>query len=101
MDITKQVRKDLKVLIDSNLKDWQEYLEPSCGDEDCENHSTQLTIGLSDKGDEWTYQTGDNSFTGSAYLSPHWVVTYFGNDTTADELLDDILEDIEQIEVIS
>jgi hypothetical protein len=33
----------------------------------------QLTIGINESGD-WDYQTGDNSYTGSAYHYPHWAV---------------------------
>lgn len=32
-----------------------------------------LTIGWNVTG-EWSYQTGDNSFTGGAYGYPHWAV---------------------------
>lgn len=34
----------------------------------------QLTVGLNDAG-EWSWQTGDNSFTGGAYGYPYWAVT--------------------------
>jgi hypothetical protein len=33
-----------------------------------------LTVGWRTDG-EWSYQTGDNSFTGGAYGYPHWAVT--------------------------
>lgn len=32
-----------------------------------------LTIGWQKDG-QWSYQTGDNSFTGGAYAYPHWAV---------------------------
>jgi hypothetical protein len=40
-----------------------------------ESPSIQLTIGWDDKTGEWAYQTGDNSYMGSAYHYPLWAVT--------------------------
>ncbi|MCP3665728.1 MAG: hypothetical protein GY696_25075 [Gammaproteobacteria bacterium] len=47
----------------------------------------QVTIGVSDDGKTWGYQTGDNSYTGGAYGFPHWGVTYVYPGTTADDIL--------------
>lgn len=33
----------------------------------------QLTVGMNDAG-EWSWQTGDNSYTGGAYGYPYWGV---------------------------
>lgn len=33
----------------------------------------ELTVGANEAG-EWSYQTGDNSYTGGAYGFPHWAV---------------------------
>ena len=44
----------------------------------------QVTIGatLADDGTlSWSYQTGDNSFTGGAYGHPHWAVVYLYRDS--------------------
>jgi hypothetical protein len=50
--------------------DLKEFVE--C--EDCdEYHGMDLTVGWSLDG-RWSWQTGDNSFTGSAYYHPHWAV---------------------------
>ena len=47
--------------------------------------SIDLTIGWSPETGEWSYQTGDNSFTGGAYGYPIWAVTaiYRRNDSRA------------------
>lgn len=37
--------------------------------------SIDLTIGWSPETGAWSYQTGDNSFTGGAYGYPIWAVT--------------------------
>ena len=41
--------------------------------EDDELPGIQLTVACNDNG-EWDYQTGDNSYSGSAYHYPHWAV---------------------------
>jgi len=33
-----------------------------------------LTVGWSDETGKWSWQSGDNSFTGGAYGYPHWAV---------------------------
>jgi len=91
MRITNEVKTDLAKLIELNLTEWKKWLED-------DEHFNDLTIGLPDKGDEWGYQTGDNSFTGGAYSFPHWAVTSFGLNTTTAELFADVLDQIDQIE---
>ena len=43
-----------------------------------------VTVACDDDVTEWSYQTGDNSFTGGAYGLPHWAVVsiYRGSDPT-------------------
>ncbi len=41
--------------------------------DDDEIPGIQLTVACNDNG-EWDYQTGDNSYSGSAYHYPHWAV---------------------------
>lgn len=100
MDITNGVREDLKIFIEANLKDWKDYISDDPKDfEEGEIPYNTLTVGLNDKGSEWSYQTGDNSFTGGAYGSPHWAVVYFFKGTSALELFENLLIDISMIEV--
>lgn len=40
-----------------------------------------LTIGTDDEAASWSYQTGDNSYTGGAYGSPHWAVVYLSRES--------------------
>jgi hypothetical protein len=102
MYISVNVRDDLIKLINLNLSDWQSYLDVMSDvadtDED-ECNFNDLTVGLSENGQEWSYQTGDNSFTGGAYSFPHWAVVSFSKDTTPKELIDDLLQNIAMIEV--
>jgi hypothetical protein len=56
-------------------------------DDDCradqftDEPSIQLTLACNDDGSEYATQTGDNSFTGSAYGFPHWAVTTLTRDS--------------------
>lgn len=54
----------------------------------------QVTVGASIDG-SWSYQTGDNSFTGGAYSHPHWGVGSLYRRSNSRQLADDILSQIE------
>ena len=56
--------------------------------------SIQLTISVNPECDEWTYQTGDNSFTGSCYHHPYWGVSSVYRDSDAEELADYLIDDL-------
>jgi len=102
MNITNQVKEDLKKLIELNLEDWKSYIQEDCDcdyDCDCECQSNTLTVGLPANGNEWSYQTGDNSFTGGAYSFQYWAVVWFDKETTIEDLYSDLIEDIEQIDI--
>lgn len=63
---------------------------------------TQLTIGFSfdtdtDTVTEWSYQTGDNSFTGGAYSFPHWIVLHITHGSTLSELWQEVNEQIDSL----
>lgn len=61
-----------------------------------------VTIGADDQLD-WSYQTGDNSYTGGAYGFPHWGVVQVwprcNCSELADAALDQVLESISQSKV--
>jgi hypothetical protein len=48
-----------------------------------------LTIATDDDVSSWSFQTGDNSFTGGAYGFPHWAVLYLSRDTNPHEAAED------------
>lgn len=62
--------------------------------------SIDLTIGWDPETGDWSYQTGDNSFTGGAYGYPVWAVTsvYRRQDSraVARDLIDQLWEGVEQ-----
>ena len=56
-----------------------------------------LTVGADGKGRKsWSFQTGDNSFTGGAYLYPHWAVVEVESDSNSDELARSIVDQLEE-----
>src|SRR6478609_998098 len=58
-------------------------------DPDDETPGIQLTIGAHEKGD-WSYQTGDNSYSGGAYGFPHWAVVGVYRNSNSREVAKDI-----------
>jgi hypothetical protein len=53
----------------------------------------QLTIGADSEG--WSYQTGDNSFSGGAYGYATWGLGYIQRDSDPAQVANDILRDLE------
>lgn len=51
-----------------------------------------VTVGAGAFG--WSYQTGDNSFTGGAYGFAHWGIGYLYRDTSPEEFADAVLSDL-------
>lgn len=57
------------------VKHVKKHIDNDCRSfEDDDKPSIQLTIGWCAETGEWSYQTGDNSYTGGAYHYPHWAV---------------------------
>ena len=54
-----------------------------------------VTIGADGKGRaSWSYQTGDNSFTGGAYGYPHWALVYLYRNSNCTELAKDAIDEL-------
>ncbi len=57
-----------------------------------------VTIGADGKGrGSWSYQTGDNSFTGGAYGFPHWAVVYLHRRDNSTELARAAVEELHEL----
>jgi len=65
--------------------------------EEDEKPGIQLTIGYNPETDEWSYQTGDNSYSGSAYFYPDWAVVGVYRNSNCRELAKDIIGQLEQL----
>lgn len=56
------------------------------GDEPGSPPSMEVTIGWTPETGNYSYQTGDNSFTGGAYGHPLWAVVYLTRRANSTEL---------------
>ena len=86
-----EFEEEIKHLIDyvkSTIDpEWDEYE----GEEEIAYND--LTIGMNPAG-EWSFQTGDNSFTGGAYGYPHWAVVSITEDSDPAEVFQDICDQL-------
>jgi hypothetical protein len=55
----------------------------------------QLTVGADGKGG-WSWQTGDNSYSGGAYHYPHWAVVSLYRDSKCSEVAKEIRSELEE-----
>ena len=55
-----------------------------------------LTVGMNDSG-EWSFQTGDNSFTGGAYGYAHWAVVSVFEDSDPEEVFQEVVSQLEDL----
>lgn len=53
-----------------------------------------VTVGWSPENGDWSYQTGDNSFTGGAYGHPHWGVVSLYRRSNCRDLARDIQDQL-------
>jgi hypothetical protein len=60
-----------------------------------EDPGVQLTVGADSNGD-WSYQTGDNSYSGSAYRYPFWGVVGVYRRSNSVELAHEIKRQLEE-----
>ena len=57
----------------------------------------QLTVGYDEETAEWSFQTGDNSYTGSCYFYPRWAVIGVYRDSNCRYLAREIKNQIEEL----
>ena len=83
--ISTQAQNDITRFIAENMGDWLDVAEDGY---------LELTIAISDDGESWNFQTGDNSYTGGAYGLPHWAVTAIYPGCEAEDVADDVLSQL-------
>ena len=57
----------------------------------------QITISCNEDCTRWSYQTGDNSFTGSCYGDPYWGIGTIFRDSEPREVADELIEDLARV----
>jgi len=68
----------------------------TCGGDDCQCSVMELTISCSDKGNDWQFQTGDNSFSGGCYSHNNWSVNWVDADTDMLTLHEHVIEELNE-----
>jgi hypothetical protein len=82
--------KDLAELIKQLKPTIEDYCRSSEFDSEDDLPSVLLTVGWSAELGDWDWQTGDNSYTGGAYLYPTWAVVAVYRRSNSLELARDI-----------
>lgn len=54
----------------------------------------QITISVNKDCSTWSYQSGDNSYSGSCYGDPSWGVDYITRDCDSKELANTLINDL-------
>lgn len=88
--LTREVTRLLKALKPDIGDEYR-----ACEDDDCPGMC--VTIGATPQDDgslSWSYQTGDNSYTGGAYSHRHWGVIYLYRRSKSLELAQAAVEEI-------
>ena len=103
--------KTIEEQINGMVPEWTKLvksLKPTIGDDyratDDPGDDTPamcLTVGFTqeteDENSSWSYQTGDNSFTGGAYGHPHWAVVTVTRTCKSSDVADEIAEQISEL----
>ena len=101
--LSAQVCADIKNFIFGNIDQWRDTAkeiesEAIAYDPDNQEYlGLDLTIAASETGDDWNFQTGDNSYTGGAYGLPNWAVTSIQPDSDPLEVYDDVIDQLEEL----
>jgi len=75
-----------------------EALIPTISDDfRCDDHADEpcmgITISTTD-GNNWNYQTGDNSFTGACYGDRHWSTGCLSRETDCEDLARELVDQL-------
>jgi hypothetical protein len=84
---------EFKALLKTLIQDIGDEYRASDDPEDSEP-GMQVTIATNETAEKWSYQTGDNSYTGSAYGLPHWAVLSLYRDSDCGELAKQAIDDL-------
>lgn len=85
-----ELERLFKALKPQILDDYRAY-------EEAELPSMQVTVGWDNESGGWSWQTGDNSFTGGAYCYPHWAVVDLYRRSNSHELALEVREQLAEL----
>jgi hypothetical protein len=86
-------RADLIALLTALQKDIGDDYRATDDPED-DTAAMAVTIATDDELTGWSYQTGDNSYTGGCYGYPYWGVGSISRDDDPAEVADALLDDL-------
>lgn len=75
------------------LRDLKRHIDDDMTDEDSTVPYMDVTLAWSGDEDDWTIQSGDNSFSGSAYHYRHWAVGTLQRRTNTRELARELIDE--------
>lgn len=85
---------ELTTLLAELQKDIGEEYRAS---EDDTEPSMFITIATDDELSTWTYQTGDNSYSGACYHFPYWGIGSLYRHSNCAELANEIIENLAEV----
>lgn len=75
------------------LRSLKRYIDDDMTGEDSTVPYMDVTLAWSGDKDDWTVQSGDNSFSGSAYFYRHWAVGTLQRRTNTRELARELIDE--------
>lgn len=89
-DHRQELINDLTRLQNEIDDDYRAYI-------DDDEPGIQVTIACTDDATEFALQSGDNSYTGTAYSFPHWAVSAIYRDSDLEDLADELFRQLEEL----
>lgn len=86
-------RKHLVALLKSLKKDIADDYRGS-GEDNLP--SFDITISMNEEATHWSYQTGDNSFTGNCYGHPYWGIGTVYRTSNCEELSKELIQSLSE-----
>ena len=88
----KQMEREIRSLLIQLKRDIAD--EYRCTDDPDDNTPGMLVAVATTDGESWSYQTGDNSYTGGCYSHPHWSLIYLYRRSNCTELAREAVEEL-------
>lgn len=86
----KENKENLVSLLKALIPDIQDEYKES--EEDLP--SIHITISINDDCSTWSYQTGNNSYTGSCYGDPYWGIGDLYRESDCNELAEELINNL-------
>ena len=88
----KQMEREIRsLLIQLKREIGDDY---RCTDDPDDNTPGMLVTVATTDGESWSYQTGDNSYTGGCYSHPHWSLIYLYRRSNCAELASSAVDEL-------